>query len=65
MTLTSTVTVFPPKVIGRAMKIIYGEKGRLSNAVRMVGNRVMGGDTRTFQQGIDITEVASPSSTIV
>ena len=49
MTSTSTATVLPPKVIGRAVKIPYGEKDHPSNAMRMVGDGVMGGESREFQ----------------
>ena len=65
MTSTSTPMVLPPKVIGRAMKNLYGEKDHPSNAMRMVGDEVMGGEPRSFQQDIDIIEVASPSSTTI
>ena len=62
MSSTSTATVFPPRMIGRVVKISYGENDLPSNVVRMVGNGVMGGEPRYFQQDIDITEVASPLS---
>ena len=65
MTSTSTATVLPPRVIGSAVKISYGENDRLLNVMRMVGNAVMGGELRAFQQDIEITEVASPSSTTI
>jgi hypothetical protein len=59
------VTVLPPKVIGRAVEILYSEKDRPSNAMRIVGDGVMGGESRAFKQYIDITEVVSPSSTTI
>ena len=62
MTSTSTTMVFPPRVIGRAVKISYGENDLSSNVVRMVGDGVMGGESRAFQQDIDITKVVTPSS---
>ena len=65
MTSTSTMMVFPPKVIGRAVKILYGENDHPLNVMRMVDDGVMGGYPRAFYQSIDITEVASPSSTTV
>lgn len=65
MNSTSTMTVLPPRLIGRAVKISYGENDHPSNVMRMVGDGVMGGESRSFQQNINITEVATPSSTIV
>ena len=65
MTSTSMMMVLPPRVIGRALKILYGENDLPSNAMRMVGDGVMGGEPRAFQQYIDITKVVTPSSTIV
>jgi hypothetical protein len=65
MTSTSTMMIFPPKVIGRAVKILYGENDRPSNVVRMVGDGVMGGYPRSFHQDMDIIKVASPSSTTI
>ena len=62
MTSTSMTTILPPRVIGRVVKIPYDENDLLSNDVRMVGNGVMGGESRSFQQDIDITEVVAPSS---
>ena len=50
MTSTSMTTVFPPRVIGRAVKILYGENDLPSNVVRMVGDGMMGGELRAFQQ---------------
>ena len=65
MTSTLMVTVFPPRVIGKAVKILYGEKDRPSKAVRMVGDGVMGGEPRAFQEDMDIIEFVAPSSTTV
>ena len=65
MISTSTMTVFPPRVIGRVVKISYGENDLRSNAVGMVGEEVMGGEPRAFQEDIDITEVVASSFTIV
>jgi hypothetical protein len=65
MTSTSMMVVLPPKVIGRAVKIPYSEKDHPSNAMRMVGDGVMGGESREIQQDIHITEVVSPSSTTI
>ena len=47
--------VFPPGVIGRAVKILYGENDLSLNVVRMVGDGVMGGEPRTLKQDIYIT----------
>ena len=65
MISTSMTTIFPPRVIGKDVKIPYDENDLPSNVVRMVGDGVMGGDLRAFQQDIDITEVATPSSTTI
>lgn len=54
MTSTSIVTIFPSKVIGKAMKIPYNEKYHPSKAVRIVVDGVMGGEPRAFQQDMDI-----------
>ena len=43
MTSTSTMMVLPPRVIGRDVKITYGENDLPSYAMRMVGDGVMGG----------------------
>lgn len=41
-------TVFPPKVIGKVVKIPYKEKDHPSKAMRMVSDGVMGGEPRAF-----------------
>ena len=64
-TSTSMVTIFPPKVIGKVVEILSGDKDHPSKYVRMVGNGVTGGEPRDFQQNMDITDVVVPSSTIV
>lgn len=65
MISTSTATVLPPRMIGRVVKILYDDNDLPSNVVRMVGDGVMGGELRAFQQDIDITEVVAPSSTTI
>jgi len=65
MTSTSIAKVLPPNVIGMVVKISYGEKDHPSKNVRIVGDGVMGGESRAFQQDMDITEVVAPLSTIV
>lgn len=65
MTSTSMAMVLAPKVIGRVVKIPYGEKDCPSNTVRMVGDGVMGGQPRACQHEKDITEMSSPSSTTI
>ena len=60
---TSMTIVLPPKVIGKAIKIPYGEKDCPSKVVSIVGDGMMGGVPRAFQQDMDITEVTTPSST--
>ena len=57
--------VFPPKVIGKAIKIPYGKKDHPLKAMRMVSDGVMGGERRAFQQDMDINDVVAPSSTTV
>lgn len=59
------VKVLPPKVIGKVVKILYGEKDRPSKAMRIVGDGVMGGEPRAFLQDMDNTDVVAPSSTTV
>lgn len=49
------------EVIYKAVKIMYGEKDNLLKDMRMVGDGVMGGEPRAFQQDMDITNVAAPS----
>ena len=41
-------TILTPKVIGKEIKISYGEKDHPSKTVRMVGDGVMGGEPRYF-----------------
>ena len=65
MTSTSMATVLPSRVIGRVVKIPYGENDLSSNVVMMVGDGVMGVEPRDFQHDIDITEVVVPSSTTI
>ena len=65
MISTSTMTILSPRVIGRAVKIPYGENDLPLNVVRMVGDGVIGGESRPFQNDIDITEVVAPSSTTI
>lgn len=65
MTSTSIEILLTPKVIGKEMKIMYGEKYHPSKAVRIVGDGMMGGEPRSFQQDMDITEVVAPSSTTI
>ena len=48
MTSTSTTTVFPFRVIGRAIKIPCSENDLPSNVVRMVGDGVIGEGLRDF-----------------
>ena len=48
MTSNSMVTGFPPKVIGKAVRIPYREKDHPSKVVRMVDDGVMGGEPRDF-----------------
>ena len=48
MISTSMTTVFPARVIGMAVKILYGKNDLPSNVVRMVGDGVMGGEPRAF-----------------
>lgn len=55
-------TIFPVKVIGKAVKIPYAEKDRPTNAMRMVGDGVMGGDLRSSQKDMDIIDVVTTSS---
>lgn len=52
-------------MIGKAVKIPYGKKDRPSKDVRMVGDGVMGGEPRDFQQDMEITDVIDPSSTTI
>ena len=48
MTSTPMAMVFPPRVICRAMKIVYSENDLSSNVVRIVHDGVMGGEPRAF-----------------
>ena len=48
MPSTSTTTIFPPRVIGRVVKIPYGEKECLSKVLRIVGDGVIDGEPRAF-----------------
>ena len=48
MTSTSTMTILAPRLIGRDLKIVYGENDIPSNVVRIVGDGVMGEELRAF-----------------
>ena len=48
MTSTSILTVLPPKVIGKAVQIPYVETDHPSKFVRIVGDGVMGRESRAF-----------------
>ena len=65
MTSTSTVTVFPHRVMGNLARYPFGRNMWPSKALREFDGGVKVGEPKASQQACDITQVEAPSSMTV